>query len=37
MGIVQGHDAMATALSWFLYCMAANPNDQVQIFIAYSI
>ena len=25
-----GHDTTATCMSWFLYCMARNPHEQVQ-------
>ena len=25
-----GHDTTATCMSWFLYCMARNPLEQVQ-------
>ena len=26
----QGHDTTATAMNWFLYCMASNPDCQVK-------
>ena len=25
-----GHDTTATCMSWFLYCMARNPQEQVR-------
>jgi cytochrome P450 len=27
--LLQGHDTTASAIVWFLYCMAVNPKHQV--------
>ena len=32
-----GHDTTATAMGWFLYCMARNPHEQVKFFIKNDI
>ena len=29
--VIQGQDTSSAALSWFLYCIAKHPNEQVYI------